>query len=42
MKTLDAFAGSADTAIAEPLQVPMTRKQARAFEAGFTTPTLAG
>jgi hypothetical protein len=32
MKTLDAFAGSADTAIAQPLQVRMARKQAQALE----------
>ena len=32
MKTLDAFAGSADTAITQPLQVRMTRKQAQALE----------
>jgi hypothetical protein len=32
MKTLDACAGSADTAITQPLQVRMTRKQAQALE----------
>jgi len=32
LKTLDADAGSADTAITQPLQVRMTRKQAQALE----------
>jgi hypothetical protein len=32
IKTLEAYAGSADTAITQPLQVRMTRKQARALE----------
>ena len=32
MKTLDAHVGSADTAITQPLQVRMTRKQAQALE----------
>jgi hypothetical protein len=32
MKTLDAYAGSADTGITQPLRVRMTRKQAQALE----------
>lgn len=31
-KNVDAFAGSAETAITQPLQVRMTRKQAQALE----------